>query len=215
MNAESTITDEVARHLQLVAAADRDPVHARDRRLADLAQPVVHVLERAEPLPVLARVAEQVLAPGAQVGADAERAAGSGDDDRADVVVPRRVLARARDLAQHPEVEGVQDVRAVQADRRARRRLLVDDRLEPELGRIERARMRRLGHSIDAKFTVNGMPIAIASLPEAANASELDRGLERVHVVPLELGVVPVGRIAERRAEHLARAGTPSTRPVR
>ena len=45
---------EVARHLQLVAAADRDPVDARDRRLADLAQPVVRVLERAEPLPVLA-----------------------------------------------------------------------------------------------------------------------------------------------------------------
>ena len=36
---------------------------AHDRRLPDLAQPVVHVLERAEPLPVLARVAEQVLAP--------------------------------------------------------------------------------------------------------------------------------------------------------
>ena len=63
--------------------------------------------------------------------------------------------------------------------------------------------MRRLGHSIDAKFTVNGMPIAIASLPAAAKASELDRSLERVHVVPFELGVVPVGGIAERRAEHL------------
>ena len=67
---------EVARHLQLVPAADRDPVDARDRRLADLAQPIVHVLERAEPLPVLARVAEQLLVPRAQVGADAERAAG-------------------------------------------------------------------------------------------------------------------------------------------
>ena len=65
---------EVARHLQLVAAADGDPVDPRDRRLADLAQPVVHVLERAEPLPVLARVAEQVLVPRAQVGADAEGA---------------------------------------------------------------------------------------------------------------------------------------------
>jgi hypothetical protein len=50
---------EIAAHLQLVAAADRDPVHARDRRLADLAQPVVHVLEGAEPLPVLLRVPEQ------------------------------------------------------------------------------------------------------------------------------------------------------------
>ena len=72
---------EVARHLQLVAAADRDPVDARDRRLADLAQSVVHVLERAEPLPVLARVPEVVLVPRAEVGADAERPAGAGDDD--------------------------------------------------------------------------------------------------------------------------------------
>ena len=63
---------EVARHLQLVAAADGDPVHAGDGRLADLPQPVVHVHEGAEPLPVLLRVAEQVLAPGAQVGTDAE-----------------------------------------------------------------------------------------------------------------------------------------------
>ena len=63
--------------------------------------------------------------------------------------------------------------------------------------------MRRLGHSIAAKFTVNGMPIAIASWPAAANASELTAALNDVHVVPLELGVVPVGRVAERRAEHL------------
>ena len=102
---EADVTDErvvdhhgqVARHLQLVAAADRDPVHAGERRLADLAQAVVHVLERAEPLPVLLRVAEQVLAPRAQVGADAERAPVARDDDDADLVVPRRVLeARAR-----------------------------------------------------------------------------------------------------------------------
>jgi hypothetical protein len=55
---------EVARHLQLVPAADRDPVDPRDRRLADLAQPVVRVLERAEPLPVLVRLVEVVLGPG-------------------------------------------------------------------------------------------------------------------------------------------------------
>ena len=46
---------EVAGHLQLVAAADRDPVDPGDRRLADLAHPVVGVLEGAEPLPVLLR----------------------------------------------------------------------------------------------------------------------------------------------------------------
>ena len=138
---------EIARHLQLVAAADRDAVDARDRRLADLAQPVVRVLEGAEPLPVLAGVSEQILAPGAQVGADAERAAGAGDDDRANVVVPRCVLARACDLAQHAEVEGIQDVRPVEPDRRARRSLVIDDRLEAELLRVARARVRRFGHS--------------------------------------------------------------------
>ena len=62
MNASSTIT-QVARHLQLVAAADADAVDARQRRLADLAQPVVRLLERAEPLPVLGRVADEALAP--------------------------------------------------------------------------------------------------------------------------------------------------------
>ena len=68
---------EVARHLELVAAADADAVDARERRLADLAQAVVRVLEGAEPLPVLAGLAEVVLAPRLEVGADAERAAGA------------------------------------------------------------------------------------------------------------------------------------------
>ena len=163
---------EVARHLQLVAAADRDPVHARDGRLADLAQPVVHVLEGAEPLPVLLRVPEQVLAPGAQVGADAERAAGARDDDDADLVVPGGVLEGARELAQHAEVERVQHLRPVQRHRRPRLRLLVDDPLEAELLRRERARLVGLGHEISTKVTVNGMPISIASLPLAANSSE-------------------------------------------
>ena len=63
MNASSTITGKVARHLQLVAAADRDAVDARERRLADLAQLVVRILERAEPLPVLLRIAEVVGSP--------------------------------------------------------------------------------------------------------------------------------------------------------
>src|SRR5215217_1889257 len=65
---------EVAGHLQLVAAADRDSVDARDRRLPDLAQPVVRVLEGAEPFPVLGRLVEVVLRPRAEIGADAEGA---------------------------------------------------------------------------------------------------------------------------------------------
>src|SRR5262249_52459058 len=52
---------EVARHLQLVAAADADPVDPRDRRLADLPETVVRILERAEPLPVLGRLADVAL----------------------------------------------------------------------------------------------------------------------------------------------------------
>ena len=156
---------EVARHLQLVAAAHGDPVDPGDRRLAELAQPVVHVLEGAEPLPVLLRLADERLVPGAQVGADAERAA-------LPVTTTTRISssheassAGARDLAQHPEVERVEDVRAVEPDRRPWRRLLVDDRLEAELGRVDRARVARLAHSIETKWTVNGMPIAIASRP--------------------------------------------------
>ena len=79
---------EVAGHLQLVPAADRHAVDAGDGRLADLSQPVVHVLEGAEPLPVAGRVAQVVVAPGAQVGADAECAPRARDDDGADLVVP-------------------------------------------------------------------------------------------------------------------------------
>ena len=135
---------EVARHLQLVAAAHGDPVDARERRLADLAQPVVHVLERAEPLPVLARIAEVVRSPRLEVRADAEGAARPGHDDDADVVVPRRVLTRAGELAEHLEIEGVEDVRPVERDRRARGRLLVDDRLEAELVGTQRPRGRGL-----------------------------------------------------------------------
>ena len=55
--------------------------------------PRVH---RAEPLPVLALVADEALVrPGAQVRADAERAARAGEDDDADLVVVRRLLAGA------------------------------------------------------------------------------------------------------------------------
>src|SRR5262249_36609262 len=111
-------------------------VDARHRRLADLTEPVVRVLERAEPFPVLGRLADVALAPLLQVGADAERSARAGEDDDADRVVPGSVLTRARELAECLEVECVQDLRPVEPDRRPRRRLLVDDPLEPELGWI-------------------------------------------------------------------------------
>src|ERR1043166_8528018 len=162
---------EVARHLQLVAAADRDPVDPRHRRLADLAQPVVHVLEGAEPLPVLGRVAEVAVRPLAQVRADAEGAPRPRHDHDADRVVPRRVLTGTSDLAEHLEVEGVQDLGPVEGDRRPRRRLLVDDPLEAELVGGDGAWSLGLAHAISAKWTWKRPPISIASLPVAMNSS--------------------------------------------
>src|SRR4029078_12697712 len=84
MSDEGVVDDhgEVARHLQLVAAADADAVDAGERRLADLPQAVVHVLEGTEPLPVLAGLAEVVLAPRLEVGAAAKRADRAGENDK-------------------------------------------------------------------------------------------------------------------------------------
>ncbi len=131
------------------------------------------VLERPEPLPVLGRLAQVVVGPRLEVGADAEGAPGSRQDDDADLVVPGSVLAGARELAQHLEVEGVQDLGPVERDRRARRRLLVDDPLEAEL--VRRKRPRSVGlvlaHETSAKSTWKRPPISIASLPVAMNSS--------------------------------------------
>jgi hypothetical protein len=44
---------QVARHLQLVASADADPVDPGNRGLADVPQPIVHLDEGAHPAPVL------------------------------------------------------------------------------------------------------------------------------------------------------------------
>ncbi len=163
---------EVTGHLELVAAADTDPVDPREGWLADLPEPVVRVLEGAEPLPVLARLPEVVLRPRLQVGADAERAPGAGQDDHSDLVVPGGVLARTRQLPQQLEIERVQHLRTVQGDRRPRRRLLVDDLLEAELGRLAGLGPGRLRHSLtSAKSTWKRPPISMASLPVAMNCS--------------------------------------------
>src|SRR6266511_1509666 len=139
---------QVARHLQLVAAADRDPVDAGEGRLVEV-----------------------VLGPRAEVGADAECPAGPREDDDAELVVPGSVLARARELPEHLEVERVQDLGPVERDRRARWGFLVDDLLEAELVRRDRARAGGLAHWRSAKWTWNGTPISIASLPVAMNSS--------------------------------------------
>src|SRR3712207_7101312 len=57
-----------------------DAVDPGQRRLADLPEAVVHVLERAEPFPVLARLVEELLSPRPEVRPDAERAARARED---------------------------------------------------------------------------------------------------------------------------------------
>src|SRR2546423_11402567 len=132
----------------------------------------MHVLERAEPLPVHAGVVDPVSTPAPQVGADAERASFTGHDDDPDVVVPARVFAGACELAQHPEVESVQPRRPVERDRRAWRRLLVANPLEAELGRIHGQRGVGLAHETSANNTLGcGKPRLYASLPVAMNSS--------------------------------------------
>src|SRR5262249_7246232 len=138
---------EVACHLQLVAAADSYPLDPRDGRLPDLAQTIVHVLERAEPFPIFARVADELRAPRLEVRADAEGAARAPDYAGTHRIVPARVLARPRDLAEHAEVERVQNFGPVEGDRRPRRLLRVDDPLEAELVGRKRPRRVRLRHA--------------------------------------------------------------------
>jgi hypothetical protein len=68
----------------------------------------VGVLERAEPLPVATRVAEILGGPLLEIGSDAEGAARTGENDDADLVVPRCVLARPGELPEQAEVERVE-----------------------------------------------------------------------------------------------------------
>ena len=168
------------------------------------------VLERPEPLPVLAGLAQVVAAPGLEVGADAEGAARARDDDDADRVVPGGVLRRARELPQHAEVEGVQHLGAVERDRGARRRLLVDDRLEAELVRVARRWVRRLAHSTFTKWTWKGTPIVHGVLAGRHELLRARRRLEGVHVGELPLGVVRVQRLTHGSAEDLPVAERPA-----
>ncbi len=139
---------EVTRHLELVAAPNADPVDTRDRRLADMPQAVVHLDEGAHPPPVLAaRGAHRCLL--IQVGPRAEGAvAGPGHDHDRDLVVPGRLLERARQLAQRWEVERVEDLRTVNRDRHHAPHCvpLVANVLEAEAARVSGSRRARLRH---------------------------------------------------------------------
>ena len=109
---------QVAAHLQLVAPADAGSVDACDGRLADVAQPVMHLDEGAHPAPVLAAGGAH-LGLLVEIGTGAEGAvAGTGDDHHGHGVVPARVLERATELAQCAEIEGVEHLRPIDGDRR-------------------------------------------------------------------------------------------------
>jgi hypothetical protein len=109
---------EVAGHLELIAAAHAGAVDARDGRLADVAQPIVHLDEGAHPAPVLAAggAHRRLLV---EIGASAEGAvARTSDDDHGDRLVPGGLLKGARQLAEGGEVEGVHHLRPIDGDRR-------------------------------------------------------------------------------------------------
>ena len=190
---------QVARHLELVAAADADAVDARDRRLSDLAEAVVGILERAEPLPVLARACRGSRACQLLRSAPTQNARPPGHDEDPDGVVPRRVLGGPRDLAQHAEVERVQHLGPVQRDRRAGRLLGVDDRLEAELGRVARRGMGRLGQLQVAEVHPKRDTHLGRILAGGGELRRPRRRLERIHV-----GEAPLGRIGERGVAHRA-----------
>ena len=127
---------QIAAQVELVAAADDDPVEPRHRRFAQVAQALVDFDELAHPLPVVARPFEELLLV-VQVGAGAEGAiAGAGQHQHADEVIPAGILEGEIELGQHGPVDGIEHVRAVQDDRRPSGRLAVADGLERETGRV-------------------------------------------------------------------------------
>ena len=103
----------VQRHRQ--PHADRRAVDGRDHRLAHLPRRVLVRIrvERA----AIARCAEH-RGPAREVGARAERAAGTGDHDRAHLVVGVAVAIRVLYLVAHLRAEGVEHLGTVEGDRR-------------------------------------------------------------------------------------------------
>src|SRR5262249_24587964 len=97
---------DVARERELAAAAEREAVHRRDRRLRHrLQQPSRFVSERAPGLCLPDVEAAHVL----DVGAGGERLiARAGEDDRAHVVVAGDVLQTVAQLRQRLDVERVE-----------------------------------------------------------------------------------------------------------
>jgi hypothetical protein len=124
---------EVARQVELVAAARHDAVDAGDDRLADVAQQIVAGGEDPHPIPVVARPAGVLgrvflhVAPGAE-----GLVAGAGQDNDGHAVVPRGVLEGAGHLAQGVGRVGVVEGGPVDGDRRDPVLLRVRDVLEAE-----------------------------------------------------------------------------------
>ena len=123
----------IAGDVELVSAADDDAIEARDRRLADVAQPVVRLDERAHPLPIIARVLQKMLALLPQIRPGAEGALPRpGQHDNRDAVIERGILKGAAQFRERLEIERVEHIRAVNRHRRAPIPLLIDDALESE-----------------------------------------------------------------------------------
>ncbi len=127
---------QVAAHVELIATADHGPVEARDRRLADVAQPLVAVNEPTHPFPIVARALEELLLL-LQVGACAKGpVAGARQDKNTDLIVPTDVLEGQRQLFQHGVVNRVHHFGSVERDGRYAAVLLVADGLEVKLSRL-------------------------------------------------------------------------------
>src|SRR5574341_1722885 len=85
---------EVACQVKLIPAADDHTIQESDRRLANPAQFVVRVLERAEPFPIIVWARQKFFLL-LQIRAGAERLiARAGEHEHGHAVIIRRILKR-------------------------------------------------------------------------------------------------------------------------
>ena len=75
---------QIARHVQFVSPADHDAVESRDGGLADVAELVVHLDERAHPLPIGVGVTEAAVGLLFHVAPVQRICTRPGDDHHAD-----------------------------------------------------------------------------------------------------------------------------------
>src|SRR5262249_15281668 len=105
---------DVAGHRKLASAAEREPVHGRDHRLWRWLQAPEDVLATQSTLLGLHGRLRGELA---DVGSSDERAAGSRENDSADVVAVANLVDRVTELADGRCVQRVQLVGTIDRDR--------------------------------------------------------------------------------------------------